>query len=98
MAHDGKKVLYFVRKCSIEAQIIKDAYTRLQALKTEWQAADPDVTQVPVIITAQQAVDFNAFKNSIETVITDNSTVIDQFEAIANAHPSHDVSSMDAWD
>lgn len=97
MAHDGKKVLYFVINCSEFAQIAKGADTGLQALKAEWVAANPDVAEEPIIITSQQATDFNAFATAIKNVMIDNSTIIDQFKAIADTHPTHDANSMGSW-
>lgn len=98
MAHDGKKVLYFVINCSEFAQIAKGADTGLQALKAEWVAANPDVAEEPIIITSQQASDFNTFATALKNVMIDHSAVINQFKAIADANPSHDADSMGAWD
>lgn len=98
MAHDSKKVLYFVRKCSEQAQIIKRANDMLVTLKAEWVVAKPNVAAAPVFIVGGQAVDFNNFAQAINNAIIDAGAVIDEFETIANQHPSHNPKSMTDWD
>jgi ABC-type glycerol-3-phosphate transport system substrate-binding protein len=97
MAHDGKKVLYFIKKVSAATQIIKEQNDILVATKAEWQAENPNVTIDPQFIDGNQVTAFNTFAASIKNACIDNVVVIDEFKAIADVHPSPNADSMNVW-
>ncbi len=98
MAHDGKKILVFVKEGSRSAEIIKAEKEKLLALRASWVAKNPDVTQEPITIDQSQKTAFNVFITDIENAINSANSVINEFKVIDDANPHSGLLSMDSWD